>query len=196
MQFLDAILNYLDKSSAITVFVLALLSIYLLAVLWVFFYRYAELAAWFGKEKESYEKLHMSGVSTKNLASPAISSFMNKYDGSPGIVYDALKHSVESKATRGLTFLSLVASTSPFIGLFGTVVSILETFSNLSESKSATLAVVAPAISEALVATAAGILVATFAYSFHLLLKRKGYELYNIISRQIDLILSEEKSDV
>ncbi|HHH19109.1 MAG TPA: MotA/TolQ/ExbB proton channel family protein, partial [Campylobacterales bacterium] len=96
------------------------------------------------------------------------------------------------EATGGLTGLSIIASTSPFIGLFGTVVAILETFSSLGTQKGTSIAIVAPAISEALVATAAGIAVATFAYTFHLLLKRKAYELNLLLESQADLILSQK----
>lgn len=60
------------------------------------------------------------------------------------------------KAQPGLTWLSVVASTSPFIGLFGTVVAILETFAKMGGGD-AGLSLIAPAISEALVAIGAGI---------------------------------------
>jgi len=49
---------------------------------------------------------------------------------------------------------------------------------------------VAPAISEALVATAAGISVAIFAYTFHLILKRLAYELSSLLQSQSDVVLS------
>jgi biopolymer transport protein ExbB/TolQ len=84
--------------------------------------------------------------------------------------------------------LSVIASTSPFIGLFGTIVSILKTFSELGGTQTASLTVIAPAISEALVATAAGIFVAIPAYSAHIFLKRKAYELLGIIQREIELL--------
>lgn len=103
--------------------------------------------------------------------------------------------SLEKNATTGLSWLSVIASTSPFIGLFGTVVSILETFSGLGQASSASLGVIAPAISEALVATAAGIFVAIPAYSFHILLKRKGYEALNLIGRQADILLANAKKE-
>jgi len=101
------------------------------------------------------------------------------------------QYAATKEATKALTLLSLIASTSPFIGLFGTVVSILEVFAGLGTQKSATLGVVAPAISEALVATAAGIFVAIFAYTFHLLLKRKAYELSTVIAMQVDFLLAQ-----
>ncbi len=104
-------------------------------------------------------------------------------------ISDALRLS-----TKGLTWLSVIASTAPFIGLFGTVVGILETFAKLSGSGNASLAVVAPAISEALVATAAGIIVAIFAYSFHLVLKRKAYELSSLLESQADVVLSQSEA--
>jgi biopolymer transport protein TolQ len=60
----------------------------------------------------------------------------------------------------GLGFLASLSSASPFIGLFGTVWGIMATFQNLGDAKSASLAVVAPGISTALIATAAGLAVA------------------------------------
>ncbi|MFH0938845.1 MAG: MotA/TolQ/ExbB proton channel family protein [Planctomycetota bacterium] len=60
----------------------------------------------------------------------------------------------------GLGFLASISSASPFIGLFGTVWGIMATFQNLGDAKSASLAVVAPGISAALIATAAGLAVA------------------------------------
>jgi len=107
----------------------------------------------------------------------------------PEVLKAAVNDAVRS-ATRGLTQLSIMASTSPFVGLFGTVVGILEAFGRLGTQKSASLSVVAPAISEALVATAAGIFVAIFAYAFHLLLKRKAYELQSLLESQADIILA------
>ncbi len=78
--------------------------------------------------------------------------------------------------------------------------SILETFAGLGSAQSASLGVIAPAISEALIVTAAGIFVAIPAYSFHILLKRKGYEVLNLIERQVDILManaakSETKAD-
>jgi biopolymer transport protein TolQ len=59
-----------------------------------------------------------------------------------------------------LPFLATVGSTSPYIGLFGTVWGIMHAFHSLSSVKQATLAMVAPGISEALVATAIGLFAA------------------------------------
>jgi biopolymer transport protein TolQ len=59
-----------------------------------------------------------------------------------------------------LTWLATIANISPFIGLFGTVMGIIDAFHGLSTAGAATLRSVAPGISEALITTAAGILVA------------------------------------
>ncbi|HEX4995405.1 MAG TPA: MotA/TolQ/ExbB proton channel family protein [Methylomirabilota bacterium] len=62
-----------------------------------------------------------------------------------------------ARMERYLPFLATVASSAPFIGLFGTVWGIMTAFQNIGQQGSANLAVVAPGISEALVATAAGL---------------------------------------
>ncbi|MBN1929844.1 MAG: protein TolQ [Chlorobiaceae bacterium] len=67
----------------------------------------------------------------------------------------------ESKRlTRLVPFLATVGNTAPFIGLFGTVWGIMGSFQNIGLMKSASLAAVAPGISEALVATATGLVAA------------------------------------
>ena len=69
---------------------------------------------------------------------------------------------------RGMDVLASIASATPFIGLFGTVLGIMSTFQVLASAKSASLNVVAPGIAAALIATAAGLAVAipaVFAYN-------------------------------
>lgn len=61
---------------------------------------------------------------------------------------------------RGLSFLATIASSGPFVGLFGTVVGIMNSFESIGAAGSASLAVVAPGIAEALVATAVGLFAA------------------------------------
>ncbi|MBW1690296.1 MAG: protein TolQ [Deltaproteobacteria bacterium] len=62
-----------------------------------------------------------------------------------------------SRLEKGLTFLATTGNASPFIGLFGTVWGIMTSFRSIGMKGSATLAVVAPGIAEALIATAAGL---------------------------------------
>jgi biopolymer transport protein TolQ len=75
----------------------------------------------------------------------------------------SMQHTAKAEVAKlqlGLGFLATVGSTSPFIGLFGTVWGIMNTFRELGTAKSASIAVVAPGISSALIATAAGLAVA------------------------------------
>jgi biopolymer transport protein TolQ len=66
----------------------------------------------------------------------------------------------QDRVDRSLGFLATVGSTSPYIGLFGTVWGIMNAFRGLANVQQATLAVVAPGISEALIATAMGLFAA------------------------------------
>ncbi len=76
-----------------------------------------------------------------------------------------------TKLERALGFLATTGSTTPFIGLFGTVWGIMDAFRGIGMRGSATLAVVAPGISEALIATAAGLaaaIPAVVAYNYYI----------------------------
>lgn len=69
---------------------------------------------------------------------------------------------------RGLSFLATTGSAAPFIGLFGTVIGIIDAFQHIGAAGTASLAVVAPGIAEALIATAMGLaaaIPATIAYN-------------------------------
>ena len=65
-----------------------------------------------------------------------------------------------TKISKGFTFLATVGSTAPFIGLFGTVWGIMNSFQSIAISRNTSLAIVAPGIAEALFATALGLLAA------------------------------------
>jgi len=67
---------------------------------------------------------------------------------------------VHAELKRGLSGLATIGSTAPFVGLFGTVVGIINAFKGISSEKSTGLAAVAGGISEALVTTAIGLFVA------------------------------------
>lgn len=98
---------------------------------------------------------------------------------------------------KRLGFLATVASASPFVGLFGTVWGIMNSFQSIAASSSTNLAVVAPGIAEALFATALGLLAAipaTIAYnklsadSGHLVGRLESFaeEFSTILSRQLE----------
>jgi len=92
-----------------------------------------------------------------------------------------------TRLERMLIFLATVASAAPFIGLFGTVWGIMDSFREIGLTGSANLAVVAPGISEALVATATGLAAAIPAVV--------AYNYYNnaikILSTEMDAFSSE-----
>jgi biopolymer transport protein ExbB/TolQ len=67
---------------------------------------------------------------------------------------------VHAKLKRGLSVLATIGSTAPFVGLFGTVVGILNAFQQIATQKTSGIGAVAGGISEALVTTAFGLLVA------------------------------------
>ena len=73
----------------------------------------------------------------------------------------------ESRLMRGLSFLATTGATAPFIGLFGTVWGIKTAFEGIAVSQNTNLAVVAPGIAEALLATALGLLAAIPAVIFY-----------------------------
>ena len=66
----------------------------------------------------------------------------------------------EEKLEKNLPFLATVGSVTPYIGLFGTVIGIMNSFIGLAQQSQATLQVVAPGIAEALIATAMGLFAA------------------------------------
>jgi biopolymer transport protein TolQ len=108
----------------------------------------------------------------------------------------ALTREMERMEAR-LGFLATVGSAAPFIGLFGTVIGIMTSFQAIAGSKSTNLAVVAPGIAEALLATAIGLLAAIPAVMAYNKLssdvnkigsRMEGFadEFSAILSRQID----------
>jgi biopolymer transport protein TolQ len=86
-----------------------------------------------------------------------------------------------NKLEQRLTFLATTASITPFIGLFGTVVGIMLTFQRISTQGSTNLTVVGPGISEALIATATGLLAAIPAVYFYNHLTHRVKELSAIM---------------
>jgi len=107
--------------------------------------------------------------------------------------YEALE---TAKLEKYLNFLATTGSTTPFIGLFGTVWGIMNSFRGIGASGAASLAVVAPGIAEALIATAAGLaaaIPAVIAYNYYLsMAKRMIIEMEDFSEELLDLFTSEE----
>ena len=83
----------------------------------------------------------------------------------------------EADLEAGLSFLATVGSVSPYIGLFGTVWGIMNSFIGLSQVQQATLSTVAPGIAEALIATAIGLFAAIPAVIAYNRLSARGQRL-------------------
>ncbi len=119
---------------------------------------------------------------------------------------DITKNQEIDKLEKNLSFLAVVGSTSPFIGLFGTVWGIMNSFQSIAAMKNATIAVVAPGIAEALLATAVGLIAAIPAVVFYNLLASKinnisnkvndfSSELGSLLSQEIDRGISNGNND-
>ena len=97
-----------------------------------------------------------------------------------------------SKVDKGFVFLATVGSTAPFIGLFGTVWGIMNSFQSIAISRNTSLAIVAPGIAEALFATALGLLAAipaVVAYNrFNTDSKKYSQKLENFSKRFLTII--------
>jgi len=112
-----------------------------------------------------------------------------------------------ARMERYLPFLATTASAAPFIGLFGTVWGVMSAFHGIGQQGSASLAVVAPGISEALIATAAGLgaaIPAVMGYNFfvnrvkHWAAEMEGFtlDLLNLLSRPMPKTAASAKDGV
>ncbi len=116
--------------------------------------------------------MEMARTDGKETKKPTIKKTEGTYLQNIGSINRSLKRSMNVEIRRLVQlvpFLATAGNTAPFIGLFGTVWGIMDTFQGIGLSGSASLAVVAPGISEALIATAAGLAVAipsVIAYNF------------------------------
>lgn len=97
---------------------------------------------------------------------------------------------------RGLSSLATVGSTAPFVGLFGTVVGIINAFTKMNEAQSAGIAVISGAIAEALITTAFGLVVAIPAvWMFNYFTNRVhnfAIEMQNSAEELIDFFLQQQ----
>lgn len=183
----DSLIDFYLKSHPVTLVVLGLLSFYFILINWIFLYRLLVLHQWHEKESASLEGLLMGAqnVSERSYLSHFL-KISSKYSKE---IFDLAHYAATKDATKGLSFISIVASTGPFIGLFGTVVSILDTFTHIGQA-SGSMSVIAAGVSDALIATAAGIFVAIFAYTYHQILKRHSFELIGLIRMQADALIA------
>ena len=183
---MEVLFVFFSESNIITISTLCWLSVYFIVTLWISFYKYFVISRMLKDEQGSLEAI-LQGE--QKLPRDAL--FLNT-DSISGEILSIWKNKAIRQATAGLSFLSVIASTSPFIGLFGTVVEILGAFGRLGNSGQVSFDIIAPIISKALIATAAGILTAIPAYTFFILLRRKAYDMGVYIQMQIDFLSSSK----
>jgi biopolymer transport protein ExbB/biopolymer transport protein TolQ len=127
----------------------------------------------FLKAGELRELINAAALHRNSHVAQVVSAGILEYDGvrqaggdpaaSLELVTSALRDSISEtliQLKRGLGFLATIGSTAPFIGLFGTVVGIINAFRNIAATGSGGMSVVSGGIAEALVSTALGIFVA------------------------------------
>ncbi len=144
--------------------------------------------------KSAYVELQR--IAESPLATDSSSGTITRLSGLDNIertVRKSIDHEISDSEAR-LNFLATVGSTAPFVGLLGTVIGIMTSFSHIAASGSASLAVVAPGISEALFSTAVGLfaaLPAVASYNYYITQVRKfemdlnsfGSDFLNIVKR-------------
>ncbi len=149
------------------------------------------------KIADRYKKSHLAKVVVAGLQEFRAHELSTEI---PGDIVEASNRALEraqaivrSELDRGVSGLATIGSSAPFVGLFGTVVGIINAFKGISTEKSTGLGAVAGGISEALVATAIGLFVAIpavwmFNY-FNERLKAFDVEMSNSSSELIDYFL-------
>jgi biopolymer transport protein TolQ len=143
------------------------------------------------KESEQFLRTYRSGRDPKGIyqsirgltISPISNLFKAVYADTSHVEKDEISRLIRrysaletAKLEKYLNFLATTGSTTPFIGLFGTVWGIMNSFKNIGTAGAASLAVVAPGIAEALIATAAGLaaaIPAVIAYNYYLSMSRR-----------------------
>lgn len=178
--------SFLSGIGPITWAVLVWLSIYFVINIWIFIWRIIKLNDFINTEKDTLDLL----ISSKTLLPKSV--FFKVFEGEQTNMLNVYKLKALGSATIGLSMLSIISSTAPFIGLFGTVVEILEAFYHLGGEGKVSFDIIAPIISKALIATAFGILTAIPAYSFYIILRRKAYQFGSYLDMQMEFINSKD----
>ena len=123
------------------------------------------------KDSKLEEAIKIADRSKKSHLAEVVTSGLQEFRASAGAIttetiesssraLDRAEAIVHAKLKRGLAVLATIGATAPFVGLFGTVVGILHAFNQIATQKISGIAAVAGGISEALVTTALGLLVA------------------------------------
>ncbi|GAB4536556.1 MAG: protein TolQ [Thermodesulfovibrionia bacterium] len=179
-----SIISLILRAGIVVKFVLLLLLSFSIFSWAIILYKYRLLSR-VEKESDEFQRVFLKGKdwdtiyqSTRTLRlTPLANLFRAIYSMEEPDINDVKRALKRVEATesarleRYLTFLATTGSTTPFIGLFGTVWGIMNSFIGIGRLGSASLAVVAPGIAEALIATAAGLAAAVpavIAYNYYL----------------------------
>jgi biopolymer transport protein TolQ len=197
----DTVLTLIFKAGLIVKFVLILLLFFSVFSWAIIFFKFRLLSKVEEESREFYQAFLKSKQwdtlyqSTKKLViSPLPNLFRAAYsiedEGFDKIrsTLNKLESTETDRLERYLTFLATTGSTTPFIGLFGTVWGIMNSFMGIGRVGAASLAVVAPGIAEALIATAAGLaaaIPAVIAYNYFLSRTRKSVIMTENFSREL-----------
>ena len=207
-----SIITLVAHASAVVQIVLAILLIFSLVSWTIIFQKWFQMSR-ARREARNFDKRFWGGADLNKLYESATER-RSSIGPQEGIFYSGMTEFLRSRASNlearamraryqreldilesGLSVLATIGSVSPYIGLFGTVWGIMDAFTGLGNLESASLAVVAPGIAEALVATAIGLFAAIpavigynrFAYSLDRLSSQYEsfmQEFQNILGRQ------------
>jgi len=153
------------------------------------------------KLSQNYRRSHLAVVVNSGLQELAASrAISNKRQMSKA--KRALRRAATIKTAdlqRGLSSLATVGSTAPFVGLFGTVIGIIDAFHKMNQMESTGFSAVSGGISEALVATAFGLLVAIPAvWMFNYFTSRVGrfaVEMHNSADELVDFFVQQREAE-
>ena len=197
----DTVLTLILKAGLVVKFVLFILLFFSVVSWAIIFYKHKLLSK---VEKES-EEFHNSFIkakhwdtlyqTTKRLTLSPLANLFRAAYSIEDVGMDEIRRTLKrveamesSRLEKPLTFLATTGSTTPFIGLFGTVWGIMNSFMGIGRIGAASLAVVAPGIAEALIATAAGLaaaIPAVVAYNYYLSRTRRNIIMMEDFSQEL-----------
>jgi biopolymer transport protein TolQ len=197
----DTIISLIFEAGLVVKFVLLLL-LFFSIVSWAIIIYKQKLFSKIAKETDLFNVAYNRSKdweslyhSTKNLALSPLANLFRTFYSLDGADMDELRRALRrveaneaSRLEKNLTFLATTGSTTPFIGLFGTVWGIMNSFMGIGRVGSASLAVVAPGIAEALIATAAGLaaaIPAVIAYNYYLSRANRNITMMEDFSREL-----------
>jgi biopolymer transport protein TolQ len=197
----DTILSLIYRAGPVVKFILLVLLFFSVFSWAIIFYKFRFLSR-IEKESEEFQRAFSRSTdwdtlfrTTIRLKLSPLANLFRTVNSAEGMDKDDIKRTLKrteateaARLERYLTFLATTGSTAPFIGLFGTVWGIMNSFRGIGRMGSASLAVVAPGIAEALIATAAGLaaaIPAVVAYNYYLSRVRRDIIMMEDFSQEL-----------